>query len=80
MTPKIVDCLSMPTIRRLCVTRKAVCPPVHVSDIKEPLCDAEIVGCLLMSTIGRRCMTIKAVCMHVTLYMNITNISRAYYK
>ena len=31
----------MPTMKRLCVTRKAVSVQVQVSDIKEPLCDAE---------------------------------------
>ena len=41
MTLKIVDCLSMSTIRRRCVTITAVCVHVHMSDNREPLCDAE---------------------------------------
>ena len=40
MTLKIVDCLSMSTIRRRCVTMTAVCVHVHMSDNREPLCDA----------------------------------------
>ena len=42
MTSKIVDCPSMSTIERSCVTIKAVCVHFHVSDKKETLFDAEI--------------------------------------
>ena len=41
MALKIVDCLSMSTIRRYCVTITAVCMHVHVSDNRGTLCDAE---------------------------------------
>ena len=62
------------------MTRKAVCVHVYVSDNRNSCVTPKIVDCPSMSTIGRSCMTIQAVCVHVTLYMNITNISRAYYK
>ena len=45
MTPKIVDCPSMSTIGRSCVTIKAVCVHFHSSDNRETLFDAEI-SCL----------------------------------
>ena len=41
MTLKIVGCLSMSTIGKRCVTIKAVCIHVHMSDNRETLCDAE---------------------------------------
>ena len=41
MTLKIFDCLSMSTIKKRCVTIKAVCVHVHGSDNRETLCGAE---------------------------------------
>ena len=41
MTLEIFSCLLMSTIGRRCVTITAVCVHVHVSDIRETLCDAE---------------------------------------
>ena len=41
MTLKIVGCLSISTIGRRCVTIKAVCIHVHMSDNRRKLCDAE---------------------------------------
>ena len=41
MTLKIVGCLSMSTIGKRCVTIKAVCIHVHMSDNRRMLCDAE---------------------------------------
>ena len=40
MTPKIVGCMSVPTIGRRCGTITVVCVHVHVSDNRESLCDA----------------------------------------
>ena len=41
MTLKMVGCLSISTIGRRCVTIKAVCIHVHMSDNRGKLCDAE---------------------------------------
>ena len=41
MTLKIFSCLSMSTIGRRCVSVKAVCVHVHVSDNRKTLCGAE---------------------------------------
>ena len=41
VTLKIVVCLSISTIGRRCVTIKAVCIHVHMSDNRRMLCDAE---------------------------------------
>ena len=41
LKPKIVGCLSMSTIGKRCVTIKAVCIHVHMSDNSGTLCDSE---------------------------------------
>ena len=41
MTLKIVDCLSMSTIGKRCVTIPEVCMHVHMSDNRETISDAE---------------------------------------
>ena len=41
MTLNIVGCLSMSTIGKRCVTIKAVCIHVHISDNRGTLCDSE---------------------------------------
>ena len=41
MTLNIVDCLSLSTIGRCCVTIATGCVHVHMSDNRERLCDAE---------------------------------------
>ena len=45
MIPEIVNCSSMSTIGRSCMTIKAVCVHFHVSDNRETLPDAKI-SCL----------------------------------
>ena len=59
MTLNIVGCLSMSTIGKRCVTIKAVCIHVHISDNRGTLCDSEN-SCLSMSNIW-----IKGICVHV---------------
>ena len=58
-TLNIVGCLSMSTIGKRCVTIKAVCIHVHISDNRGTLCDSEN-SCLSMSNIW-----IKGICVHV---------------
>ena len=41
MALKIVGCLSMSTIEKRCVTKPAVCVPVHMSDNRETMSEAE---------------------------------------
>ena len=41
MALRIVGCPSMSIIRRRCVTRKAICVHVHMSDNRESMSEAE---------------------------------------